>query len=258
MARLASYTVGEGALPTVLLHGFLGSGKNLRALAQRWAERDPERRFFLPDLTGHGASPPLPPDADTSVLAADLLETAAFWGSSLSLVGHSLGGRVALGVARLAPERVTDIALLDIAPGPLSDRFSEGNRVVKILLEAPEEAPERRDLRRFLIERGLAPATADWLVMNVRSEAGRARWTFDRRALDRLQARGNAEDLWDVVESGRFPVRAIRGERSRYVNEDDVRRFEAASVRVDTIPDCGHELHVEALEPLVTLLTERS
>jgi hypothetical protein len=28
-------------------------------------------------------------------------------------------------------------------------------------------------------------------------------------------------------------------------------------VRVDTIPDCGHELHVEALEPLVTLLTER-
>src|SRR4051794_18842788 len=75
MSRLASYRLGGGDHPTVLLHGFLGSGKNLRTLAQRWSERDSSRVFVMPDLTGHGASPPLPPDAGVDTLAADLRDT---------------------------------------------------------------------------------------------------------------------------------------------------------------------------------------
>jgi pimeloyl-ACP methyl ester carboxylesterase len=258
MPRLANYTIGTGTRPTVLLHGFLGSGKNLRSLAQRWAEREPDRLFHIPDLTGHGASPPLLPDADLGALAADLLETAQAWGGPLSIAGHSLGGRVALAAARVAPRAISDIALIDIAPGPITDRFSDSRRVLRVLLEAPDEAPERRDLRRFLVDRGLSPGTADWLVMNVRLEDGRYHWTFDRQALDRLSERVGGEDLWDVVEARQVPVRAIRGEWSGYVTEEDVRRFESAGVRVHTLPGAGHDVHVEALEPLVAALVARA
>jgi len=256
MARLASYRIGTGDHPTVLLHGFLGSGKNLRSLALRWAERDPARLFLLPDLTGHGASPPLPPDAGIQTLAADLRETIAAEGLAppVSLVGHSLGGRVALELARLDPAIARDVALLDITPGPIDDRLSASRRALEILLRAPDEAPDRRGLRQALIDGGLSPATADWLVMNVRVEEGRARWTFDRQALDRLQAKISAGDLWDVVESRRVPVRAIRGGRSGYVRDEDVQRFEAAGARVDTLPAAGHDVHVEALDGLVDLL----
>jgi esterase len=88
----------------------------------------------------------------------------------------------------------------------------------------------------------------------VRLEEGRARWTVDRRALDRLQARIGADDLWDVVEARTVPIRVIRGGRSGYVRDEDVRRFEAAGVAVDTLPGAGHDVHVEALEALVDRL----
>jgi esterase len=256
MARLVSYRIGTGAHPTVLLHGFLGSGKNLRTLAQRWAERDPSRLFVLPDLTGHGASPPLPPDAGIDTLAADLRETLLAEGLSgpVSLVGHSVGGRVALALLRLDPALVGDVVLLDIVPGPIDDRLSASRRVLEVLLRAPDEGPDRRSLRGFLVEGGLSPGTADWLAMNVRLEEGRARWTVDRRALDRLQARISTDDLWDVVEARTVPIRVIRGGRSGYVRDEDVRRFEAAGVAVDTLPGAGHDVHVEALEALVDRL----
>jgi esterase len=240
----------------VLLHGFLGAAKNLRSLAQRWAERDPQRLFLVLDLTGHGASPPLPPDADLTTLATDVRETIAAEGlpAPLSLVGHSFGGRVALGVLRDAPELVRDVVLLDITPGPIDDRLSASRRVLEVLLRAPEEAADRRELRRHLVDGGLSPVLADWLAMNVRVEDGRARWTFDRRALDRLQARISTDDLWPVVESRQVPLRCIRGGRSRYVTDEDARRFELAGCRVDTLADAGHDVHVEAQDALLALL----
>jgi esterase len=256
MARLASYRIGDGAQGTVLLHGFLGAGKNLRTLAQRWSARDPGRLFLVPDLTGHGASPPLPAGADLSTLAADVLETVEAEGlpAPLSIVGHSLGGRVALAVARRAPGVVEEVTLLDIAPGPLDEPRTGGSRrVLSALLEAPEEAASRRDLRQHLVAAGVGPETADWLAMNVRVDAGRARWTFDRTALARLQEAASAEDLWDFVESGAVSVRCIRGGRSRYVEAGDVARLEAAGCPVVTL-DAGHEVHVEALEPLLDAL----
>jgi pimeloyl-ACP methyl ester carboxylesterase len=256
MSRLASYRIGAGQHPTVLLHGFLGQGKNLRGLAQRWAEKDPARVMFVPDLTGHGASPPLPPDADLDTLARDVLETLAAegWSEPVSVVGHSLGGRVALAMLRMAPERIRDVVLLDITPGSIDDRLSASRRALDVLLRAPDEAHDRRQLRQFLIDGGLGPWIADWLTMNVRNEDGRYRWTFDRRALDRLQAKISADDLWSIVEAQSVPMRCIRGGRSKYVDEDDVRRFELAGCRVDTLPDAGHDVHVEALSDLVALL----
>jgi pimeloyl-ACP methyl ester carboxylesterase len=257
MARLAGYEVGQGPLPTVLLHGFLGSGKNLRSLAQRWSAMDSGRRLLVPDLTGHGASPPLPPGADLATLAGDVLETAGAAGLTgpLALVGHSLGGRVALAVARRAPASVREVVLLDIAPGPV-DEARGSRRVLDVLLAAPDEAPSRRHLRQHLTDAGLSPGIADWLVMNVQVEDGRARWTFDRPALARLQETTSAEDLWDVVEQHWTAVRCIRGERSRYVLDADVRRLEAASCPVETLAGAGHELHVEALDALLAALAK--
>jgi esterase len=256
MARLASYRIGAGDRPTVLLHGFLGAGKNLRSLAQRWAERDPRRLFLVPDLTGHGASPALPPDANLDTLAGDLIETIGLEGlaAPLSLVGHSVGGRVALAVLRDAPALVSDLVLLDIVPGPIDDRLSASRRVLQVLLRAPDEGADRRELRGHLVTGGLSPQLADWLAMNVRVEEGRARWTFDRQALDRLQARVSTDDLWPVVERASVSIRCIRGGRSGYVRDEDVRRFEKAGCTVDTLPDAGHDVHVEALEALVSLL----
>jgi esterase len=250
------YPLGDGERPTVLLHGFLGMGKNLRSLAQGLLAAEPDRRILVPDLTGHGASPPLPPEATLGTLAGDVLETAdaAGFQGALSLIGHSLGGRVALAAARRAPERIREVTFLDIGPGPVDEQHSGSRRVLDVLLQAPDEAPGRRDLRQYLIDHQLSAALADWLVMNVRLDGGRARWSFDRQALDRLQRTTSAEDLWDVVEEGQAICRCVRGRRSSYVPDQDAARLEAADCPVVTL-DSGHDLHVEALPALLATLT---
>jgi esterase len=122
-----------------------------------------------------------------------------------------------------------------------------------VLLAAPAEARDRRELRPFFIERGLSPALSDWLLMNLATEAGRVRWAIDREALARLHDRSMAEELWDVIDDGRVPVRLIKGGRSRYVPEADAVRLAKAGLRVDTLPEAGHFVHVDALDALVDL-----
>jgi pimeloyl-ACP methyl ester carboxylesterase len=260
MALLATTRAGGGDRPVVLLHGFLGSSRNLRGFAQRWAERQPDRAFLLVDLTGHGASPPLPPGADLDTLAADVAETvrAAGLGPAPDVLGHSLGGRVALAWAAQAPDALAGVVLLDIAPGPIEGARSSSRRVLDVLLAMPAEAPDRRSFRKLLVDGGLQPAVADWVLMNVDCDAGPCRWRIDRPALAALEERVNRADLWPVVEARpnplRGPLRCIRGGRSPYVRDEDVARLRAAGVPVDTIPSAGHDLHIEAPEAVLDLI----
>ena len=258
MSELATIHLGgPGPRAAVLLHGFIGSGKNLRGLAQKWAAADPERALWLVDLTGHGTSPPLPTGADLDTIAADVDETMRARGVALpvDVVGHSLGGRVALAWARRAPGALASLLLVDIAPGPIDRARSTSRHVLDVLLRAPAEAADRRDLRRFLVGERLSPAIADWLLMNVVCDPPPCRWRIDRAALDALQDRVNGDDLWPVVEQRLVPkLTVVRGGRSRYVGDDDVHRFAAAGVPTLTIADAGHDLHVEAPEALLPLL----
>src|SRR5690349_2090255 len=104
-----------------MLHGFLGTGRNLRSLAVAWTKADPRRRILLPDLTGHGTSPALSPDANLATLARDVVDTLEAQGFTgpVDWVGHSLGGRVSLAASLESSEHVRSVALLDIAPGPV-------------------------------------------------------------------------------------------------------------------------------------------
>ncbi len=253
---LASSSMGDGTALSVLVHGFLGSGKNLRALALRLEAGTPDTRFLLPDLTGHGASPPLPPVANLSVMAVDLLALidAQSPRAPVPLVGHSLGGRVALAAARLRPGAVSEIVLLDISPGMRDPRQSESRRVLDLLVRAPDSVTSRREMRTFFTQGGLSEGLSDWILMNLQPEGDRYVWRFDRQALDALHGPVMSEDLWAIVESPLVPVRCIRGARSGYVSDTDVARMEAAGCRVDTLPDAGHYVHVDAPAALCALL----
>ncbi len=255
MAPLASIRIGNGTRPVIVLHGFLGFGRNIRTLAQLWSEQDRQRMFWLPDLPGHGDSSALSsPSLDA--LAATVLASARAegLGPPWEIVGHSLGGRVALAAARGGSEEVDRIALLDIAPGPIPPGRSDSRRVLDVLLDAPAEAETRKPFRDFFLEKGLSLPTAEWLLTNLVPGASGLRWRFDRAALDRLHESMRQEDLWPEVEKLGPKVRCIRGGKSSYVTDDDVGRFQALGCRVDTLEQAGHYLHVEAVQAVVSLL----
>lgn len=253
----AHFGLGQGPNATVLLHGFLGSGRNLRSLAQLWLERDPSRRFLVPDLRGHGDAPPLGPGDSLATLANDVLATTKAGGlhPPVRLVGHSLGGRVALVAADLEPALFDQVVVLDIGPGATPPALSESRRVLDVLLAAPEVASDRARMRAHLMEQGLSRPLADWLLMNLRPGAGGAlTWRFDRQALADLHARFSAEDLWPLVERAEVPLHFIRGENSSYLSPRDAERLARLGCVVDTLPAAGHFVHVDAPGPLVDLL----
>jgi pimeloyl-ACP methyl ester carboxylesterase len=255
---LAHTRAGAAARALLLLHGFLGAARNLATLARGLAQRLPDHSAIALDLTGHGESPPLPPRPDVAVIARDVLDTARALDIPVpwTLIGHSLGGRVALRAALLEPDTLTHLTLLDVTPSP---RPPGGDvaAIVKALVDAPEAARDRQTFRAWFRNAGLPPAAIDWLLLNLVHEGATYRWRIDRQALAALYAEIGAEDLWPAVEGRRaYGINVIRGGASDHVSDADVRRLRAAGCRVDTIEGASHFVHVDRPEELVDRIVQ--
>ena len=141
-ARVRYLVAGEGET-LVLVHGLGGSAANWLALAPLLL---PGRRVLVPELAGHGGSDPLPAAASLNAYAdriAGLLDEPA------AIVGHSLGGAVALRLAIRRPELVRALVLAGaagISSGKRRARY--GLTVTGLLKPARKIAPYRRRVAR--------------------------------------------------------------------------------------------------------------
>lgn len=251
---LAHTVKGEGPQAVLLLHGFLGSGRNLGALVRAWAAKDPELRFVQADLLGHGKSPPLPPGADLYTLGEAALELAEHLKlpRPFRVVGHSLGGRVALTMRDRAPDVVGQVTLLDIAPGPT--RGLPSGEIAKVLLEAQSHAVSRETFAAQFRARGLSKGLVDWLLMNLERVDDGYRWRIDRQALVEFHTRTGGHDLWPVADNHAPALLCLRGTASKYVRDADIARYEWLQIPVLDVPEAGHFLHVDATEVVASYL----
>ncbi|WP_163557199.1 alpha/beta fold hydrolase [Halomonas sp. NO4] len=236
-------TGGEGT-PLVVVHGLLGSADNWRSHVKQWQE---QHRVVAVDLRNHGRSP----HADGmgyAAMAADLLALLDKLGIERAhLLGHSMGGKVVISLARLHPERVASLIVADIAP----QAYGHGHDDVFAALRrvAEGEPTNRREADALLAEHVTERPIRLFLATNLeRSDDGVLRL---RIGLEQIE--GDYEAIMQAPEGeGSYdgPVLVLRGGRSPYVTDAmlPALREVLPTAQVVTLGEAGHWLHAEQPE----------
>lgn len=250
---LAHEALGDPqARPILFLHGLFARGRDLVPLAESVIAGAPQARGLLPDLLGHGASPPLPGNAVLATAADALVAWLDALGVTerIAVVAHSMGGRVALRARDLAPERFGPLAFIDTPAGDLQPRRSPLAPYIKSLLSAPAEADSQAELlvpfEKIMVSAGLLRWTA---AQTAQAPDGKWRWTFEREAMTAYRWNTMGEDLWPVVaQLGEGELTVVAPQRSAYVRAEDRERYAALGFPVALEPKGTHDMY-KALAP---------
>lgn len=229
---------------TLILHGLFGAGRNWQAIAKPLAE---DGRVALVDLRNHGASP-WASGMRYADLAADVAACLRDLGAERArLVGHSMGGKVAMWLALTQPELVERLAIVDIAPVTYAHDHAN-------LLAAMRGLDLRAIPNRAAADAALASSVPDlgvrqFLLQNLVLEDGRCRWRVNLEVIAASMPDLTGFPVTQASFGG--PALAIVGGGSDYVDEQGERalRRHFPAVRLVRLDGVGHWPHAQ--EPTV-------
>ena len=238
---------GDGEKVIVVLHGLMGSMDNWRTVQLALAAH---HRVVCLDLANHGKSPHVAVFTLRS-LALDVWETLDALGIERAfLMGHSLGGKVAMLMASEWPERVQGLVIVDIMPGAFAPAHLFVLRACQQL--ELDRATSRKQLDEMLSENVLEPETRAFLLKNViRDENNAFVW---RVPLDFLIANYTAvSDALSIKQPYTGPVLVIAGGKSPFKvsSHETSMRKHFPVMKICLFPEAGHLLHVEQPQQFV-------
>lgn len=243
IACVARELGGNGRL-LLVLHGLLGSSRNWQSAGVALAEKG--YRVVALDLRNHGSSP-WADDCSYPAMAADVI---AFLEQQkrgpVHLLGHSMGGKVAMRVAVERPDLVSHLTVVDIAPRAYTDRVREEFAAMNALNLT--KIKTRKDADQLLTS--LVP---DWgmrqfILTNLQQAPdGQWRWAVNREALTQSLPQILGTCL-SSEEKFLGPTRFIRGGKSNYIRDEDFPLLKKHFPQSDcvTLPESGHNPHFEA------------
>ena len=232
MTIAADDWVGSG--PTVVLaHGGGQTRHSWGGTAATLAEHG--HRVLSIDLRGHGDSA-WDPDGDYSMSAYrdDALAVVEWIGAPVAWVGASLGGMTGLHAVDGAPERFTELVLVDITPRPAAAGVS---RILEFMSKDARDGfatlEDAADAIAAYQPHRPRPTDLSGLSKNLRRGAdGRWRWHWDPAFLD-TRTGGTSEharelhhgELEEIARRLTLPTLLVRGKLSDLVTEDEVAEF---------------------------------
>jgi esterase len=237
---LHAIEAGHGDPPLVLLHGLFGSARNF-GLVQREFARG--RRTSALDLRNHGASPH---DATMRYgdMATDVMQTLDRLSALPAiLLGHSMGGKVAMQAALTHAESVAGLIVADIAPVTYPPHYRD---IADAMLAMPlVPGLTRAEADATLTQSVPDAAIRSFLLQNLQLGAAPA-W---RIGLGEIVAAFAEIEGWDAPADARYngPTLFVAGATSNYIQPDHrpIIRSQFPSARFVTLKNAGHWLHAD-------------
>jgi esterase len=240
--KLAYREYGQGQ-PLIIMHGLFGQSDNWNSLAKKFAENN--LRVFTIDLRNHGLSPHSN-GWSYELMADDLKEFIAEHQLQKPIIlGHSMGGKVAMFFELLYPNISSKSIVADIAPRIYEPHHQS---VIEALSAVDFNAIENRKDAETIMSQYIADfGTKQFLLKNIYwldTEPKKMAWRFNLEVITK-----NILNIGKALISGTSNIKVlfIRGEKSNYVLDSDLELIENhfPNYELVTMQNSGHWLHAE-------------
>ena len=236
---------GQGS-PVLILHGLFGFSDNWQTIAKGLATA---HTVVTPDLRNHGRSPHVPGHHYPELAEDVRVFLEAHWMFTTAVVGHSMGGKVAMQLALHNPDLVDRLVVVDIGPGQAED--NQGNIFQALLGLDLTKISVRQEADDYLLPLVPDLVTRQFLLKNITRQAdGTFGWKMNLPVLWQHYA-----DILAPVSGDPFdkPTLFVRGSRSDYIQDQDLPMIRTLFPQAElvTIAGAGHWVHAD--QPLALL-----
>lgn len=240
--------------PAIILHGLYGQSDNWVTVGRRIADKF---HVYIPDQRNHGKSPhaalhSFPAMADD---LAQFIEDHKI--ENPVLIGHSMGGKVAMTYALDNPGKVKKLVVVDISPRKYPERLIHTKIISEMLSVDLENVTTRTEVDRILESRITDARVRMFILKNLYYKLhGKLAWRLNLEAINQ-----SMDLIFDGIRSENQyegPTLFIRGGRSDYILDSDIPLITSLfpEALIKTISGATHWLHAEAPKELCALLSE--
>lgn len=244
---------GEGQA-IIILHGLFGQSDNWVTIGRRIAG---QFHVFIPDQRNHGQSPhtsihSFPAMADD---LAQLIEEHEI--ENPIIIGHSMGGKVAMTYALENPQKVQKLVVIDISPRKYPERIIHTQVITQMMGIDLDSIKTRTEVEKILDSGISDPRVRMFILKNLYYKIhGRLAWRLNLEAINQ-----SMDLLFDSITSeNQFTGKTmfIRGGNSDYITEADISLIKSLFPEsvIKTISGASHWVHADAPEQLCYLLSE--
>jgi pimeloyl-ACP methyl ester carboxylesterase len=231
----------KGERTVVLLHGYL---ENLNVWDDLAGLLQPHVRVIAPDLPGHGISE-VKGDTHTMEFLADTVHAALLDAGveKCTLVGHSMGGYVALALAARYPEMIEGLVLFSSTPNPdAPEKKQDREREIAII-----EGGKKELLSRTLPAKGFAPENRVRMADEIEDLAELTMLTEDAGIVALLRGMAARADQNEMMRALKAPQLLIFGRHDEYITSDVAAAVIAAQPQAQVVwlEHSGHNGFIE-------------
>ncbi|MDN5587764.1 MAG: alpha/beta fold hydrolase [Brevibacterium sp.] len=255
MTDIATRLIGSAGERIVFLHGLFGRGKNFTSIAKTL---EPDYSSLLVDLPNHGDS------AWTEEFSyVDMADSVAEMIAEVTdpddlpvhLVGHSLGGKVAMILALRHPKLIDRLVVVDIAP-TAGGSLGVFEHLLSSLAQLDLDQIDSRTAADEALQEKIPEGTIrGFLLQNLRTTSAGYAWQPNLTLLhESLPAIGDFPEMGEATFGN--PVLWIAGENSDYVSREDLPLMRSffPRTRLLTVKGSGHWVHSEKPQTFISSL----